>query len=138
MNELYVMDACALIAFLRNETGAEVVTTVLRNASERKASIRMNGINLLEVYYDVYRMVGSEEAHEKLLMIKKLPITIYHELSDKVFLEAGRLKASYKISLADSIALAETLVSGGLLLTADHHEFDEIEMREQIKFRWIR
>ena len=132
------MDACALIAFLRDETGAEAVTTVLKNASGGKAAIRMNGINLLEVYYDIYRMVGREDAHEKLLMIKKLPITIYQELSDKVFLEAGRLKASYKISLADSIALAEALVSGGLLLTADHHEFDEIEMREQIKFHWIR
>jgi len=55
MNELFVMDACALIAFLRDETGAEVVTTVLRNANGGKAAIRMNGINLLEVYYDVYR-----------------------------------------------------------------------------------
>jgi predicted nucleic acid-binding protein len=60
------------------------------------------------------------------------------KLSDKVFTEAGRFKASYKISLADSIALAETSVSGGKLLTADHHEFDIIEKQEKIKFNWIR
>jgi hypothetical protein len=59
-------------------------------------------------------------------------------LTDSVFNEAGRFKASYRISLADSIALAETIVSSGELLTADHHEFDVIEKQEEIKFHWIR
>jgi len=138
MNEQYVMDACALIAFLRDEAGSESVTSVLRSADSGNAAIRMNGINLLEVYYDVYRMAGRKKAHEELIMIKKLPFTIASELSDDVFLEAGRLKASYRISLADSIALAEASVSGGLLLTADHHEFDVIEKQESIRFHWIR
>ena len=48
------------------------------------------------------------------------------------------MKATYKISLADSVALAQTLASGGTLLTADHHEFGDIEGRENIKFHWIR
>ncbi|MDR0459858.1 MAG: hypothetical protein LBH62_00220 [Nitrososphaerota archaeon] len=63
---------------------------------------------------------------------------IQSELTDIVFNEAGRFKASYRISLADSIALAETTVFGGELLTADHHEFDVIEKQEEIKFHWIR
>jgi len=41
------MDACALIAFLRDEQGAETVTTILKSASEGKTEIRMNSINLL-------------------------------------------------------------------------------------------
>jgi predicted nucleic acid-binding protein len=54
-------------------------------------------------------------------------------------IEAGRLKTTYKISLADAIALAEASVSGGILVTADHHEMDKIEQAEpNIKFRWIR
>ena len=53
-------------------------------------------------------------------------------------MEAGRLKATYKISLADSVALAEAFVSGGTLLTADHHELDVIEKHEKIQFQWIR
>ena len=69
---------------------------------------------------------------------KQLPINIYHEISDEIFTEAGRLKASYKISLADSVALAQAIVSGGALLTADHHEFDAIEKHEKIRFEWIR
>jgi predicted nucleic acid-binding protein len=59
-------------------------------------------------------------------------------LSDAVFAVAGRLKASYRISLADAVALAEASVSGGALLTSDHHEFDAIEQKENIRFLWIR
>ena len=53
-------------------------------------------------------------------------------------MEAGRLKATYRISLADSIALAEASVSGGILLTADHHELELVEKNENIVFHWIR
>ncbi|MCL2477750.1 PIN domain-containing protein [Candidatus Bathycorpusculum sp.] len=138
MNTFYVMDACALIAFLRDEQGADVVTAILKCAKQGKAEICMNSLNLLEIYYDIYRNVGKTKADEELLMIKELPIMIQSELTDRVFNEAGRFKASYRISLADSIALAETTVSGGELLTADHHEFDVIEKQEKIKFHWIR
>ena len=55
-----------------------------------------------------------------------------------LFAEAGRLKASYKISFADSFALAQTIVSGGELLTSDRHEFEVIEGKEDIRFVWIR
>lgn len=138
MNRLYILDACALIAFLRDEAGADNVTAVLRSASDGEAIILMNSFNLLEVYYDIYREVGKEKADDELDMITKLPFKIQSELSRKVFSEAGRLKASYKISLADSIALAEASISDGILLTADHHELDAVEKKEKIRFQWIR
>ena len=45
---------------------------------------------------------------------------------------------SYNISLADSIALAQTVISDGVLITSDHHELDIIEKKENINFVWIR
>ena len=39
MSNLYVMDACALIAFLRDEPGADIVTNLLRDAEVGKGSI---------------------------------------------------------------------------------------------------
>jgi len=59
-------------------------------------------------------------------------------LADDILLEAGRLKATHKISLADAIVLAQASVTKGILITADHHEFDVIEEKEPIKFLWIR
>ena len=138
MSVSYVMDACALVAFLQGEMGAEAVTGLLRDAEANRIPIYMNRINLLEVYYDKYRVDGKQKADAQLNMIHKLPLTIVREISDAVFFEAGRLKASRRISLADSIALAEAFVRNAVLVTADHHEFDVIEQSGEIKFHWIR
>jgi len=63
---------------------------------------------------------------------------IVSEITKEIFAEAGRLKANYRISLADAFVLAQTKVTEGILLTSDHHEFDVIEANEPIRFLWIR
>ena len=134
----YVLDACAMLAVLANEPGADEVERIYEKAAAGEAVLTMNKLNLLEVYYDFLRSYGKERADIFFKEVKNMPIHIYHEITDAVFTEAGRLKVSYKISLADSIALAQAIVSGGELLTADHHEFDVIEGKEDIRFYWIR
>ena len=138
MSTPYVLDACALVAFLRKESGWERVREVILYAHAKTHVVQMHVFNLLEVYYDMYRSLGKEKTDEEFRMIRKLPIIFNTNLSDDIFTEAGRLKASYKISLADSIALAQTKAIEGILLTSDHHEFDVIEGEEPIKFLWIR
>ena len=138
MSKPYVLDACALVAFLRKEAGWEHIKTVLMCAHDRTHTVQMHAFNLLEVYYDMHRSIGKEKADNELRMIRNLPIIINANLSDDIFVEAGRLKANYKISLADSIALAQTKAIDGILLTSDHHEFDVIESKEPIQFLWIR
>ncbi|MCL2406018.1 MAG: PIN domain-containing protein [Defluviitaleaceae bacterium] len=135
---LYVLDACALLALLRNEVGADKVANVINFANAGSAKIIMHKANLLEVYYDLVRSIGKYMADEILSEIKKRPIEINAEITDEIFLEAGRMKAKYKISFADSFALAQAKVVGGSLLTSDHHEFDVIEGKENIIFDWLR
>jgi predicted nucleic acid-binding protein len=67
-----------------------------------------------------------------------LPIKIVTGLRENVFKEAGRLKAVYKISLADSIALAEAKSRRVPLVTCDHHEFYPIQDKLELDFFWIR
>lgn len=43
-----------------------------------------------------------------------------------------------KISLADSIAIAETKIRNAQILTADHHELDTIDKKEDVIFYWVR
>jgi len=135
---LYGLYACALIALLQDEPGADKVAAAINAANNGKLKIVMNKVNLLEVYYDAYRLRGKEQADLMLYEVKKRPIEINAEITDEIFNEAGRLKASYKISFADSFALAQAIVLGGELLTSDHHEFDAIERQEDIRFQWIR
>jgi predicted nucleic acid-binding protein len=134
----YVLDACALLAVLYGEKGAVVVKEAFDEADNGNAKIIMHKANLLEVYYDLYRNLGMEKANAILSEIRKRSIIVNHEISDEFFEIAGRLKASYKISFADSFALAQAIVSGGALLTTDHHEFDVIEGVEKITFKWVR
>jgi predicted nucleic acid-binding protein len=138
MSKRYILDACAIIALLKDEAGAEEVSAIFNEAFKGEAQISMNKINLLEVYYDVYRSADKETADNVVLELIKRPVTVVSEISDAVFAEAGRLKATYRISLADSIALAEASVSDGLLMTADHHEFESVEKHEHTQFYWIR
>ena len=136
--EAFVLDACSLIAFLNDEEGAGKVEDLLRKAKAEKVKLYMNKLNILEVYYGVYRDDGEEAADETLSKILDLPIEIVDDLSDAVLKESGRLKAGYSISLADSIAVAEAKVRDVELVTADHHEFDFLEEKSEAKFYWIR
>ena len=138
MSEVYVMDACALIALLSQEEGSDRVLSVYNRAVSGDAALIMNVLNLLEVYYGDYRAHGKEAASNMVANVYASPIQIIPAISGDIFEEAGRLKASYRISLAGSVALAQTLVSDGTLLTSDHHEFDVIEEQENIRLEWIR
>jgi predicted nucleic acid-binding protein len=137
VNDVFVLDACALISVARNEEGANIVADVYARANKGEAKLLINRINLLEVYYDFYRYKGKKYADDFVKMVKYSEVRI-SEFDEIIFAQAGRLKAAYKISLADSIALAQTLVVDGALLTCDHHEFDIIAGKENIRFAWIR
>lgn len=138
MTTRYVLDACALTAFLYDEQGADKVQKVLEDAYAGTAEVFMHKMNVLEVYYNILRAEGEEKAKLFYTYVIELPITIIDTISDTMFMEAGRLKASYRMSIADSIAVAEAATRKAALLTSDHHEFDVIDNKEDIEFAWIR
>ena len=137
MSDVYILDACALIALLKDEKGADIVSDIYEKADRGEVILYMNRVNLFEVYYGFYKEKGKDYA-EKIMNGVTQSVVSVCEFNKAVFKEAGRLKANYKISLADSIALAQAAVSNGALVTADHHEFDAVEKQENIEFEWIR
>jgi predicted nucleic acid-binding protein len=140
MPETYVIDACALIAAIANEEGSEVLAKKFAAAiaNDKSTTILMHKLNLLEVYYDIYRRSGESAAKLLLDEIKNNPVTIVSEISDELFNEAGRLKATYSVSIADTFALALAKINDAQLITSDHHEFDILEKCKEAKFLWIR
>ncbi|MDR2425297.1 MAG: PIN domain-containing protein [Prevotellaceae bacterium] len=136
---VFVLDACALIAYFAKENGAENVRNIFKEAIDNtNTKIFMNKINLLEVYYDVIKNYNKQEADKMLETVNGMPVKIIKELEDAVFKKAGYLKSKYKISLADSIARAENIIRNGQLITSDHHEFEIIEKNENIGIKWFR
>jgi len=138
MNDLYVFDACSLISVLTNEKGADIVKDLLQKAVNGEIKILMHKVNFLEVYYYIYKRYNEIAAKNLLKDIKISPIRLDNEITDDIIIIAGRLKSLYKMSLADSIGLAETVINEGYFVTADHHELDIVEKKEHLKITWIR
>ena len=61
---IYVLDASAMIAFLRAESGGEMVPQVLRDSAHRCFA---QAVNYCGVYYDFWRAVGQAAAAEALI-----------------------------------------------------------------------
>jgi len=133
----FILDACALIALVKNEKGANIVADIYKYENSGSVKLYINRINLLEVYYGFYRDKGKEYALNIMKQVEASAVLIA-EFDRDILLEAGRLKATYKFSLADSIVIAQTIVLKGSVLTSDHHEFDAVEGKENLIFNWIR
>jgi len=138
LNDIYVFDACALIALLTRETGYENVESIIKQAADGQVKIVMHTLNLYEVYNDVCRSYDETAALVFLQETEKSPITLRSEISMEMIISASALKRKYKMSLADSIGLAQTIISQGIFVTADHHELDVVARNEEIGFSWIR
>ena len=138
MSTVYILDACSLIALLTNEEGSEIVKNLLEKTQDNEYIIKMHKVNLFEVYYYIYRRYGEQPAKSFIEDIKTSSIQINSQITDDIFIIAGRLKSMHKLSLADSIGIAEAVINDGIFVTADHHELDIVEEKEKIKIQWIR
>lgn len=133
---IYVLDACAMIAWLRNEPGDAVVDLAIRDVNSQCLA---HAINLCEVFYDAFRNVDEAHAQSVINDLKAVHITERNDLDNAFWQDAGRLKAIYrKISLADCCAVALTNRVGGTLLTSDHHELDLLATRGACSIIFIR
>lgn len=136
--EIFILDACALIAFFNDELGADKVEKLFKNVINEEAEIFLHAVNLFEVYYDCWKIKGKGKADELLLKVKNLPIVVERRFSDVLLLAAGYFKVNEKVSLADSVALGLAKIKKASVISSDHHEFDILENKKLIKFLWIR
>lgn len=56
--KIFWLDACALLAIMHDEDGAGFVERILLRVRTHRISVFMTKINLLEVFYDIYRRSG--------------------------------------------------------------------------------
>jgi predicted nucleic acid-binding protein len=132
----YVIDACALIAYFRDEDGADKLEALFEAAPHNK--FFMHAVNLGEVYYDSLRVSGKEKAQALFEDVAKLPITLIWDL-DEYFIELiGKYKTSYRVSYADCFLLALAERENAIVISTDHHEFDVIDNTGELAFYWLR
>lgn len=130
----YVVDACGLITFLRNENGAEKLLDLF---TDNKNVFLMHAINLGEVYYDLLRS-NKDNAEKLFSIISDLQISVIWEVDKDLIRKAGLYKVNFKMSYADSFVLSTAEKKSGVIITTDHHEFDNVEKNTNLKFFWLR
>jgi len=134
----YVIDTSALVAFFNDEPGADVVEGLLNDTSSGVCAITMNKYNLLEAYYGYFRANGEAFAERILRAVDESSVKVADVLTDELLRKAGRMKVQHRMSLADAMLVAQALVDNAIVITADHHELDDLDEKDVVKFLWIR
>jgi predicted nucleic acid-binding protein len=132
----YVFDACAMIAFLRGEPGADVVQEILLDPTSHCVA---HAINLCEVYYDFVRAADEKTARAAVRDLTKIGIRERRDMSTAFWMGVGQLKGTIrKVSLADCFAIEMARRIGAQIVTSDHHEFDPLATQRICAVRFIR
>lgn len=130
-----VFDACALIACLRDETGAEVVESLLLNP---RNTCLVHAINLCEVYYDFLRVSNKATAQSAISDLMATGLIRREDMDSAFCQKVGKLKANHHLSLADCFAIALSNQMHSELVSSDHHEFEPIANSGICSIRFFR
>lgn len=129
-----VLDSFALIAYFRDEPGAELVESLLVTAGKKDSPLHMTDVNYAEVKYSIMKKDGAEAWEEVAKVLQGLPID-FHSTNRALADTAANFKARHKISLADAFAAALANEKKAELVTGDP-EFKALE--KEIKINWVK
>lgn len=115
-----VLDAYAVVAFLRGEQAANEVAALLRGPTV------LSSVNAAEVIDQLVRVFGrdSDDVYADIALLSHAGMEV-STVPAELALEAGRLRARHyhrermAVSLADCVAAATALSMGRALATAD-------------------
>ncbi|NJN66228.1 MAG: type II toxin-antitoxin system VapC family toxin [Chloroflexaceae bacterium] len=131
-----VLDACAIIAYARNEPGADIVRMLI---DDQQVGCFVHVVNLCEVYYDATRRVDEAHAQQLVIDLEVADLIFRDDIDTSFWKAVGFYKATLRrISLADCFALALAKRIGAVIVTSDHHEFDPLVSQGVCSVRFIR
>lgn len=129
-----VLDSFALIAYFRDEPGAEAMENLLVTAGKKDTPLHMTDVNYAEVKYSIVKKDGAAAWEEAAKILQGLPID-FNSTSRALADSAADFKARFKMSLADAFAAALAKEKKADLVTGDP-EFKALE--KEIKVAWLK
>ena len=133
MNEPYVLDAFAIVAYLRQEKGGEAVRNLLIRAQNREVTLAFCLVNYGEVLYLAEREGGLKAATEVIRVVEQLPLQVIPVDRELTF-AAAHVKACHPISFADAFVVALAQKLDATVVTGDP-DFRKVEGR--ISVEWL-
>ena len=130
-----VLDSFALIAYFRDEPGAETMESLLVTAGKKDSPLHMTDVNYAEVKCSIVMKDGAEAWAEAAKILQGLPID-FHSTTRALADAAADFKARFvTISLADAFAAALAKEKKAEIVTGDP-EFKPLE--KEIKIAWLK
>jgi ribonuclease VapC len=129
-----VLDSFALIAYFRDEPGAQAMENLLIVAEKKGNPFYMTDVNYAEVKYSILKKDGPKAWDEAAKILESLPIE-YYSTNRSLADGAADFKARFKLSLADAFAAALAKEKKAELVTGDP-EFRSLE--GEIKVSWLK
>ena len=118
MAERYVLDTSAIFAFTDNEEGADAVERLLEAARAHQYVLDVCAISLMELAYITQREQDEDAAARLLAVVKAWPVAwVYPD--EKTLLQAAKLKATHRLSVADALIAAVAKLSQATLVHKD-------------------
>jgi len=131
-----VLDACAVIALVKNEQGADIVEEYLLNDDYE---CMIHGVNICEVYYGFFRSESEAFAQEIVYKLQKSGVIIDDDMTMNFWQQVARYEATItRISLADCFALALASRESAVLVTSDRKEFEPVVPLNICQINFIR
>ena len=131
----FVLDACAMIAYLRDELGGEIVDNSL--ALEPPACLA-HAVNLCEVFYTFLERAGEDAARGALDDLRAVGLIVREDMDEAFWQQVGRHKIRYRMSLADAFALSLADRFGAELFTSDRGDFEQVSQSAAHRVTFIR
>lgn len=131
--QTYVLDAFALLSWLKKEPGADTVVSLLRQANKGQVKLLMCIVNLGEVIYKTLREYGQQRTEEVLVVTQALAID-FIDADRPLALSAAALKGVHRMSYADCFAAALAQRESATVVTGDP-DFRQVE--QLIPIEWL-
>ncbi|MBN1452188.1 MAG: type II toxin-antitoxin system VapC family toxin [Anaerolineales bacterium] len=128
-----VFDSFALMAFLQDEPGAQIVEDLILDAQQGNVKLAICVVNLGEIWYSISRTTSTETAENYIQQIQSMPIEIV-DVDWILTRQAASFKAKGNISYADCFAAALAKIREGEVVTGDK-EF--LTLESDITIVWL-
>ena len=130
-----ILDACAMIAYLRDEPGADVVEECF---SQEPPICLAHAVTMCEVFYDFLRASGEAAAKAAIDGLRSDGVFVREDMDEAFWTQVGRYKVSCKVSLADAFIIVLAERYDAEVITSDRREFTPVAAKGVCRVRFIR
>jgi ribonuclease VapC len=118
VTDLYILDTSAIVALIDKEEGADEVERLLDAARNQHCQLAACALSLMELYYVALQEQGEDEATKLVALVKAWPMMwIYPD--ERTLLQAGKIKATYRLSVVDALIAAVAKLRQATLVHKD-------------------